>query len=183
MGRQLRVNVIQIGQYLTVRAAGSGEARENMGVRVLGRYSPNAGRTTAGEHPMPPKTKRPGLVQVVTDEVRQCQVVFFTPAEVRRWAVGGEVTPCPHGMPCAPRVPVPAAAPQIGPRGGDDQGVVSETPPLVPIGVADAVSLSEAVGLGHLGRVDRLAAQGRPARPGRAAAGRQARPGQPGNLK
>jgi hypothetical protein len=140
MGRQIRVNFLMIGQMLSAKASGSGEARENMGIRILGRYSQNNWKMLVPEHPMPPKSMQPGRVQVVTSSVTECQVPFLTGAQAREMAMSGTVTPCPAGMPGSTAVPSGTATQIPGP----DVAVVPETGPpvLVPGGT---VKLSEAV--------------------------------------
>jgi hypothetical protein len=95
MGRQVRINMFAVAQMMTALAAGSGAARENMGIRILGRYTRNAWRMLVPEHEMPPRSMKPGRVQVVTNKVTECQVAFLTGAEARELASNGEVTPFP----------------------------------------------------------------------------------------
>lgn len=142
MGRQLRVNFLMIGQMLSAKASGSGEARENMGIRILGRYSQNNWKMLVPEHPMPPKSMLPGRIQVVTSGVSECQVPFLTGAQAQELALSGQVTPTPAGMPGSTAVPAATRTEIPGP----DLPVVPETRPrvLVPSG---RVTLSEAVAL------------------------------------
>jgi hypothetical protein len=148
MGRQLHVNVVQIGQMLTTRATGSGEARENLGIRILGRATENNWKVMVPEHPYPGKTTRPGRVHVVTDACVETQIAFATPREARTLAVAGVVTPCPKNMPGRPGVLVPARRPVLEYAEPADQGIVLDVEPLVLDGVSDAVSLKQAVELG-----------------------------------
>jgi hypothetical protein len=69
-GRAVRMHLVMIGQMLTSRATGSGEARENGGIRILARYSFNGWRLLVPEHAMPPASGIDGRVQVVAS-VRQ----------------------------------------------------------------------------------------------------------------
>lgn len=95
MGRQIRINMLAVAQMMTALAAGSGAARENMGVRILGRYTKNNWKMLVPEWDMPVRSLKPGRVQVVTSELRECQVAFFTGAEARKLALDGKVTPWP----------------------------------------------------------------------------------------
>lgn len=95
MGRQVRINMFAVSQMMTALAAGSGAARENMGIRILGRYTRNAWRMLVPEHDMPPRSMKPGRVQVVTSRVQECQVAFLTGSEARELALNGSVTPFP----------------------------------------------------------------------------------------
>ena len=51
MGRQVLVNIVFVGQKMSVRAAGSGEARETMGIRILGRYTASSWKMLVPEAP------------------------------------------------------------------------------------------------------------------------------------
>jgi hypothetical protein len=95
MGRQVRVNMFAVAQMMTALAAGSGAARENMGIRILGRYTRNAWRMLVPEHDMPPRSMKPGRVQIVTSKVQECQVAFLSGSEARELAISGEVTGFP----------------------------------------------------------------------------------------
>jgi hypothetical protein len=95
MGRQVRINMFAVAQMMTALAAGSGAARENMGIRILGRYTRNAWRMLVPEHDMPTRSMKPGRVQVVTSKIQECQVAFLTGSEARELAVNGTVTPFP----------------------------------------------------------------------------------------
>jgi len=119
-GRQVLMNLIYMGQRLSVKAiGGDGDARESIGVVALGRYKPPAWKMLAADFPMPPPSLRPGRIQVVSDEVRECQAPFLSAREARALATAGDVAPLPAGMPGARVVPgtvVPAvdAAPDLG---------------------------------------------------------------------
>jgi hypothetical protein len=158
MGRQLYINIVQIGQFLSVRATGSGAARENLGVRILGRATMNNWKILVPEHAYPGKTKRPGRVHVVTDSCDEVQLVKIEHREARQLATAGTVTPCPDSMPGRQRVPGPGRPPLRGP----DQHGPNGTGPLTGPVVSDAVpvldgglSIKEAIGLGILpGTID-----------------------------
>lgn len=123
-GRQVRVHVLSIAQMLSVRASGS-EARENMAVRILGRYSANAWKMLAPEHVMPPPSRVPGRVQVVTAAVHETQAAWQAPREAREYATAGTVTVCPAGMPGVTAAP---RRPELE-HGASDQCVVTASPP------------------------------------------------------
>jgi hypothetical protein len=142
MGRQSQMNLLAIAQMLSAKASGSGEARENMGTKMLSRYSANAWKMLCPEHPMPPKSTHPGRIQVVTTSVQEVQVAFMTGREARALALGGRVAVPPRGMPCVMGVP---DATSIG-GGAPGQPFVSETPAPVLDGPA-LVTLAEAVDL------------------------------------
>jgi hypothetical protein len=99
MGRQVRINMFAVAQMMTALAAGSGAARENMGIRILGRYTRNAWRMLVPEFDMPPRSMKPGRVQVVTSKIQECQVAYLSGTEARELAVSGTVTPFPMYMP------------------------------------------------------------------------------------
>lgn len=144
MGRQVRVNVISIAQMMTAKTAGSGEARENMGIRILGRYSWNAWKMLVPEiKPMPPSSNEPGRVQVVTGgKARETQVGLLTGKQARMLALSGVVAPWPG------RVPGRRELVTVTARGLSDpvpeQGLVIETVPAPP----DLISLRDAVDAG-----------------------------------
>lgn len=152
MGRQLHVNVVQIGQMLTTKATGSGEARENLGIRILGRATENNWKVMVPEHPYPGKTVRPGRVHVVTDACVETQIAFASPREARALAVAGTVTPCPRNMPGRPGVLAPVRRPVLEYANGPDLGNVLE--PELPVldaeqvVVLDGVTLPQAVEMG-----------------------------------
>ena len=97
MGRQVRVNVLAVAQMLTARTIGGPEARENMGVRILARYTLNAWRVLVPEiWPAPRASRHAGRVQVcVAGKARETQVAFLSPAEARELATSGTVAPFP----------------------------------------------------------------------------------------
>jgi hypothetical protein len=142
MGRQVRINIVYIGQRLSVKAiGGDGDARENIGVLAFGRYSASNWKMLAGDHPMPAKSLTPGRLQVVTSEVTETQSVFMSAREARRLALAGTVSQMPSGMPGARRVTdsTPSQIP------GPDQGDVSVTDPVPVTSGPQLVTLSEAV--------------------------------------
>ncbi|WJV51712.1 pRL2-11 [Streptomyces flavofungini] len=90
MGRQVRMHVLLVAQSATVRALGGPEIREQFATRIMARYTMNAWRMLAPEiHPAPKSTKHPGRAQVVVGSAaHETQVIFFTEAEARAWAIG-----------------------------------------------------------------------------------------------
>ena len=153
MGRQLQINLVQIGQFLSARATGGGAARENLGVRLLGRATVNNWKILVPEHPYPGKTKRPGRVHVITDDCTECQITGITHAEARRMAMAGTVTPCPEGMPGRQRVPGTPRPVLPGPEQARPTGTGPETGPETPPSVSaltDGLSIKEAIALGIL---------------------------------
>jgi hypothetical protein len=97
MGRQVKVNVLAVAQMLTARTIGGPEARENMGVRILARYTLNNWRVLVPEiWPAPKASKHHGRVQVcVAGTAKETQIAFFTPAEARELAMSGVVSQFP----------------------------------------------------------------------------------------
>jgi hypothetical protein len=122
-GRAVKMHLIVIGQMLTAASMGGGDVRENMGVRVLARYTANSWKMQAGDLPMPPSPDNPGRVQVVTGgTVREAQVPLMDLGQCRELALAGAVTRCPDDMPgIAPGPAVPAIE---QPDNGSDQGFV-----------------------------------------------------------
>lgn len=154
-GRQVKMHLLLIAQLLTAKATGiqGGEVRENIGVKLLARYSPSAWKMQAPEHPMAPKPTAIGRVQVVTARgVAETQVPKLfddDPAEseaerMREMVLAGRITPCPAGMPGAPAVTAAPALPDTGP----DQPEVTVTPPPVTGPGDGGVTLAEAVRFG-----------------------------------
>lgn len=140
MGRQVLMNIVYIGQRLSVKASGGdGDARENIGVIAFGRYSASNWKMLAGDYAMPPKSLTPGRIQVVSDRVREVQAVFLPAKEARELALAGVVTPCPAGMP---------GAVSVGQR---DLVPVAELP-VVPGTRTGLVTLKQAVDEGIVSR-------------------------------
>jgi len=105
MGRQVKINTFAVAQMMTALAAGSGAARENMGVRILGRYTRNNWKMLVPEFDMPGRSMRPGRVQVVTHKIVECQVAFLTGAEARELALSGTIREFPRDTVDAPALP------------------------------------------------------------------------------
>lgn len=143
MGRQVLVNVLYIGQRLSVKASGGdGDARENIGVIAFGRYSASNWKMLAGDHPMPPSSRTPGRIQVVDNRVREAQAAFAPARAARHLALAGTVASLPAGMPGVRRV-ADETVPVLAPAGISEQRFVSETAPVVPA-PPGAVTLTEA---------------------------------------
>ncbi|MGO9080385.1 MAG: hypothetical protein ACLQDY_15305 [Streptosporangiaceae bacterium] len=144
------MHVVFIGQSLTARATGAPDSsvRENIGIKVLARYSQRSWLMQAPEWPMPPAPVQLGRVQVVTAAgVRETQAPRVDYERARAYAVSGTVTACPAGMPCA-QVPVTDKA-RIENPPADQPVVIAQGPPVT--GPGDAVTLAEAVALGITG--------------------------------
>ena len=153
-GRQVRVNVLMIGQRLSAEATGGGDARENLAALIFARYRPSTWKMLVPDIPMPPPTRHVGRVEVVTSSVRQTQVAFLTGAEARELALAGRVSPCPSGMPYAGR-PLPETVTQDELPARPDLGNVTVSPDIpgtLPPAetVTEPVTLSAAVDAGIL---------------------------------
>jgi hypothetical protein len=133
MGRQVRVNVIAIAQMLTARIVGGGEARENLGCRILARFTVNNWRVLVPEVWPPPRSSRHrGRIQVcVSGDVRETQGLFITPAEARELATSGIVAEFP---------PLELPAEAAGAARGGDGAAVIPLRPAAPIGLRQAVA-------------------------------------------
>ena len=58
-GRAVRMHLIVIGQMLTAASLGGGDVRENIGVRMMARYTANSWKMQT-DLPMPPPSDVPG---------------------------------------------------------------------------------------------------------------------------
>jgi hypothetical protein len=98
-GRAVRMHLVVIGQMLTAASLGGGDVRENIGVRMMARYTANSWKMQT-DLPMPPPSDVPGRVQIIASgSVREAQVPLMDFEQCRELAVSGTVTPCPDGMP------------------------------------------------------------------------------------
>ena len=164
VGRQVQVNVLMIGQRLSAKASGGGDARENLAVRVLSRHTAATWKMLAPEHPMPPASGHTGRVQVVTaSAVRETQVGFMTGREARQFATSGQVAIPRSDMPYVTvGGPVSDAVTQPGPNGAatvsdprsGQEIAVREThvsdepaPVQVPVSLSDAVAAGAVYGM------------------------------------
>lgn len=94
MGRSAKIHVLAIAQMLTARAIGGPEARENFGIRCLARYSANAWKMLVPEAALRRASRTLGRWQVVVAGVAtETQVCYLTPAQARKLARAGHVTP------------------------------------------------------------------------------------------
>lgn len=151
IGRQVRVNVLQIGQRLSAKASGSGDARENLGIKMFSNPSASAWKMLVGErHALPPATDHKGRLQIVTPKtVQETQCAFVGEEDCRAYAVSGQVAVPRSDMPFVSGIaPVPDRGELESP--GPDQGFVLGHPPIVPSGPPGAVTLAEAVAAGVL---------------------------------
>lgn len=86
-GRQLEMNCVLIGQYLTANTVGGTEARENLGIRIMGRFSPQSWKNLAGDISMPFSSRHPGRVYVVSEGIAtECQLLYMSDEEAIAWA-------------------------------------------------------------------------------------------------
>jgi hypothetical protein len=150
-GRQVRVNLLMIGQRLSAEATGGGDARESLAALIFSRYKPSTWKMLVPDMPMPPATRHAGRAEVVTDSVRQTQVAYLTGAQARELAVAGRVSVCPAGMPSA-GAPLPAAQKQgeLPDRADVGNGTVSGPPERPAVSAPEPVTLSAAVAAGIL---------------------------------
>ncbi len=161
-GRQVKVNIVYIGQRLSDKATGGGgDARENIGVIAFGRWRVSTWKMLAPDFPMPAKNLTPGRLQVVSDVVREAQGIFTTPAEAREFALSGTVSPLPYDMPGVKgahgtSTPVTDVTPALVP--GPGLHVVTDAPASEAVPVT-AVTLREAIDAGALGDVTLAAAR------------------------
>lgn len=86
-GRQVNCNIIGAWQRLSVRAIGSGDARDQFGTKMLARFSQQAWMSLVGTNPKPRSSRHPGRCILVTGE-RQIpvQLVYWTPSEAKMYA-------------------------------------------------------------------------------------------------
>ena len=147
MGRQASINVIYIGQRLSVRATGGdGDARENIGVIAFGRYSPSNWKMLAPDFAMPPKSLTPGRLQVVSDKVQEVQCPLVTALDARQLAVAGTISAFPAEAPGGRVI-----AGRVEAIGGPEQDPVTCNSPVSPVSGPQVVTLSEAVKLEVVG--------------------------------
>ena len=99
-GRAVKMHLVPIGQMLKADVLGGGDVRENIGVRMLTRYTQNSWKMQAGDIAMPPPSRVPGRwQQLASGEGTEVQVPYVDMEQARELAVGGVVTACPPGMP------------------------------------------------------------------------------------
>jgi len=150
MGRQVLVNLVYIGQRLSAKAVGSGDARENIGVIAFARYSASNWKMLAKDFPMPPVNLHPGRLQVVSDTVREAQGIKMSAEEARELATSGIVSALPSTMPLASRATADTGTAVAVRTGPDLYGDIGHQPnPLPP--VSGTATLREAVEVGIFG--------------------------------
>jgi hypothetical protein len=155
-GRQVRAHILYIGQRLSDKATGGGgDARENIGVIVFGRWRATTWKMLAPDFPMPAKNLTPGRVQVVGSDVRECQAIYMTEQEARALATSGTVSCLPYGMPGATSATgaVPGGETASGLCDATDRRATAALP------VAASLTLREAVENGLLGDTTLAAAR------------------------
>ena len=144
-GRAVQMHLEPIGQMLRADVLGGGDVRENIGVRMLTRYTQNSWKMQAGDIPMPPPSRVQGRWQVIASgEVTEVQVPYVDMEQARELAVGGVVTPCPPGMPG--RAGVATVRPRLAlPPGVSDQRVVQGQCEEIATGLTIKEALAEGI--------------------------------------
>ncbi len=80
--RQVNMNIIGVYQRMSADAAGGGTLRDQYGLKLLSRFSPQAWDTLVGTRPRAASSAVPGRAIVVLGEsIRQVQIPFCTPEE------------------------------------------------------------------------------------------------------
>lgn len=148
-GRQVRVNLMMIGQRLSAEATGGGDSRESLAALLFARYKPSTWKMLCPDFPMPPATRHPGRAEVVTDAVRQTQVAYLTGVQARELALAGRVALCPAGMPFAgPPLPAQQQQGELGNRPELGNATVSGPPEPPAVAAPEPVGLRQAIELG-----------------------------------
>ncbi len=126
MGRAVRIHVLMVAQSATANALGGPEMRECFSTRILARYTQNAWRMLVPEvFPIPKSSRHVGRAQVVLGGVAQeTQVIFYSSAEAREYAMAGRVAAPVGGGPASP--PVSVSDVRTPSDLGQDQGDVSD---------------------------------------------------------
>lgn len=87
MGREPMMHLWSIAQSATAATMGGPEGRENYSCRILGRYTANNWAMLVGRaFAMPKATRHRGRVQVVMDEVVECQTTLWETHEAKEAA-------------------------------------------------------------------------------------------------
>jgi hypothetical protein len=158
MGRQVRINIIMIGQRLSADATGGGDSRENLAALVVARFKPATWNMLIPDLVMPPRTKHKLRGEVVTDEVKTVQIALLTGAQRRQLAVSGRIADarkwCPE-MPFVGNWPPLETGKQEQVTAPSDLGIETVSPDipgiLPPAATgAEPVTLSAAVDAGIL---------------------------------
>jgi hypothetical protein len=134
-GRQVHCNVIGAWQRLSVRTVGSGDVRDQFGLKVMCGHSAAAFLSLVGERG-PRGPRHPGRAVIARgDTVEPAQLIYWTPAEARTWALNG-------------RAPVPERAVTYPAASYSERAAL----PLVTASESGpGVTLAEAVSSGLLG--------------------------------
>ena len=92
MGRQVKIHVIIAGQSLTARSIGGPEARENLGIRLLSRYTSQMWNMLCAEvKPMPRKSRVKGRWQLVFGgDAHETQVAYMEDYEARELVMSSD---------------------------------------------------------------------------------------------
>ena len=97
-GRAVKMHLDVIGQMLRADVLGGGDVRENIGVRMLTRYTRIHGRCRRATSRCRPRRRVPGRwQQLASGEVTEVQVPYVDMEQARELAVGGMVTRVPAG--------------------------------------------------------------------------------------
>jgi hypothetical protein len=144
-GRAVKMHLVPIGQMLKADVLGGGDVRENIGVRMLTRYTQNSWKMQAGDIPMPPPSRVPGRwQQLASGEVTEVQVPYVDMEQARELAVGGVVTPCPPGMPG--RAGAVTVRPRLAlPPGASDQRIIRGTAGEAATGLTIAEAVADGI--------------------------------------
>jgi hypothetical protein len=93
-GRKAWVNLLGVYQQMDAPSVGGGGpnigslARAQYGMKILARFSPQAWAFLVGTSPRPKSSRHPGRAFVlVGDDMRVCQMAFWTPEEAREFAL------------------------------------------------------------------------------------------------
>lgn len=95
VGREPKCNVLTVGQRMSAQASGGADARENYGIRLANRFSPQTARMLFGEiDPLPKSSNHPGRVQMITGgRAIEVQIPLCRSDEALTWALAGEPQP------------------------------------------------------------------------------------------
>src|SRR4051812_4017344 len=80
---------------MSAQASGGADARENYGIRLANRFSPQTARMLFGEiDPLPKSSNHPGRVQMITGgRAIEVQIPICRSDEALTWALAGEPQP------------------------------------------------------------------------------------------
>ena len=145
-GRSLKCHAWLVGQMVTAEVTGSKDSSSEVERRRVGDESPYglaSWKTAVGDVPMPPVPDQLGRLQLVVGRnVTETQPPLVDMLHAREYAVSGQVSLCPAGMPGAVTV-----SRQHALVGGSDQRVVTVTGPRPAAAGGQPVTLKEAVEL------------------------------------